>query len=160
MKPKSLMLSAAVLLGSAAVAFAQTQTPAPSSQPATTQPAITQPATTQPSQQPAADSMSGGTGSSAAQSNTAQPASTGMSQAQTRPPRTSKHRAMVARRGEERMKSQDRATTALNVLEANGYRDFSTFHPMGRNFAITANQNGKKVTVVVDPATKSVRPEG
>lgn len=150
MKPKLLMLSAAVLLASAAVAFAQTSTQSPSMQPGATQ----------MNQQPASGSMSGGTSSRAAQPNKAQPGSTGMSQAQTQPPRTSKHRVMAARRREERMESHDPATTALNILEANGYRDLSTFHPMGHNFAITANQNGKTVTVVVDPATKSVRTEG
>jgi hypothetical protein len=67
---------------------------------------------------------------------------------------------MAARRREEGMESHDRATTALNVLEANGYRDFSTFHPMGHDFAISANQNGKTVTVVVDPESKTVRTEG
>lgn len=137
MKPKALMLSAAVLLSSVAVAFAQTQTPTSSS-----------------------SSMPGGTGSSAVQSNKAQPGSTGMTQAQTQPPRTSKHRAMASRGVRSEPTADERSTTALNILEDHGYRDFSTFHPMGRDFAITVNQNGRTVTVVVDPDANTLRTEG
>jgi hypothetical protein len=132
MKPKALMLSAAVLLGSAAVAFAQTSTPSP--------------------QAPA-----GGT----QQQMNRQPASAGMSQTQTQPPRTSKHRALASRRVRSgASRRHDPATAALNLLEANGYRDFSTFHRVGHEFAITTNQNGKTVTVLADPQTKTIRTGG
>jgi hypothetical protein len=48
----------------------------------------------------------------------------------------------------------------LNLLEANGYRDFSTFRQMGHEFAIITSQNGKTVTVLADPQTKTIRTGG
>jgi hypothetical protein len=152
MKPKSLMLSAAMILASAAVAFAQTKY-APTATPSDPASGTTQPMNAQPS----TPAMPDGTGSSAVQSNDTQPGSTDMRQAQTQPPRTSKHRAMAARHVAPREGEHDRATTALNLLVDNGYRDFSTFHSMGRDFAITASQGGRTVTVVVNPDTKTVR---
>ena len=159
MKAKSLLLSAAMILASAAVAFAQTKY-APTVAPSDPASGTTQPMNAQPT----TPAMPDGTGSSAMQSNDTQPGSTDMKQAQTQPPRTSKHRALAARHiapreGElvPREGEHNRATTALNLLVDNGYRDFSTFHSMGSDFAITANQDGKTVNVVVNPDTKTVR---
>lgn len=135
MKLKALMLSAAVLLGSAAVAFAQTNTEPPKT-PAGPTSAQTG-TTSQPQKKPHL----------AAQPNAgAEP--------------MSKHAAIASRRGEISPASAARATTALNVLEDHGYRDFSSFRPTGRDFEITANQNGKTVMVVVDPDSKAVRTQG
>ena len=152
MKPKELMLSAAVILGSAAIAFAQTYTQPPQTPAGPTSP---QPGTTEQQQQmnngtsSGSNAMASGTGSSATQSNNAQPGSTTMNQAQNQP-RTSKHRAMASRYTHSRMGEHDRATTALNLLEEKGYRDFTSLHPMGRDFEVTANQNGRNVNVVVE----------
>ena len=133
MKPKALMLSAAVLLGGTAVALAQSNSP----------PTIT---------------PSGATAQHTNESPSS-PAST-PKQAQMQPPRTSKHRVMAARHIAPRSTERDRATTALNLLESNGYRDFSTFRPAGRDYEITTNRNGKSMTVVVNPDTKTVRTQG
>jgi len=160
MKPKALMLSAAVLLGSASLALAQTnsqppQTPAgqTSSQPGTT------------AQQNMNDAAPAGSKSTmsepgSAQSQNLQSGSTETKHAQSQAPRTSKHRTMAARRYEPRRTERDPATTALNVLEDKGYRDFSSFHRTGRDFEVSANQNGRSVNVVVDPVAKTVRPRG
>ncbi|HKX08668.1 MAG TPA: hypothetical protein VJN67_10765 [Stellaceae bacterium] len=67
---------------------------------------------------------------------------------------------MAARRASRRYAEQDRATTALNVLEDKGYRDFSSLRPDGRDYEITAQKSGKSVTVVVNPDTKSVQTRG
>lgn len=156
MKPKALMLSAAVLLASTAVVFAQTNSP-------TTMPSGPSSSTTSRqmnnSSPPAARPAANAPAPSAAQSNK-QPSSTEMKQAQSQPPRTSKHRAMAARRMKPRYAEHDRATTALNVLEDKGYRDFSSLRPEGRNYEITAQKSGKSVTVVVNPDTKSVQTQG
>ena len=151
------MLSAAVLLGSTAVALAQANSPPTVAPSSPTSGAITQPATNNPSpsSQPAPKA-----GASAAQSNNAQPASTGTKQVASQPPSTSKHRAMAARHVTPRSSEANRATTALNLLEEKGYRDFSSFHRTGRDYEITTEQNGKSVNVVVDPYTKSVRTRG
>lgn len=135
MKLKALMLSAAVLLGSAAVAFAQTSTEPPKT-PAGPTSAQTG-TTSQPQKKPQLAAQPKGR---------AEP--------------MSKHAAMASRRGERSPASAARATTALNVLEDHGYRDFSSFRPTGRDFEITANQNGKTVTVVVNPDSKTVRTQG
>ena len=49
-----------------------------------------------------------------------------------------------------------RMTHALNLLEANGYGDFSNFKQDGRNFAATASRNGKEFTVIVNPDTNQL----
>jgi hypothetical protein len=158
MKPKALMLSAAVLLGSTAVVFAQanslpTVTPGGPTSGAMTQHINENPS---PAAQPAAKAMA----PNAAQSSAAQPTSTDKKQAQTQSPRTSKRRAMAARHVTPRSSERDRATTALNLLEEKGYRDFSTFRPAGRDYEITTKQSGKSVTVLVNPDTKSVQTQG
>ncbi len=161
MKLQALMVSAAVLLGSASFAFAQTY-----SQPPQTPAGPTSPQSGTSMQQNMNDSAPAGSksdmsqpGPSAAQSNV-QPGSTGTKQAQSQPPRTGKHRAMASRRYEPRSAQRDRATTALNLLEEKGYRDFSSFRQTGRDYAITASQNGKSVNVVVNPDTRTVRTQG
>src|SRR5262249_51791994 len=122
MKPKALILSAAVLLGSAAVVFAQTYSEPPQTPAGPTSP---QPGTTA-QQQNMNDNAPAGSKSTIN--------GAGMKQAQSQPPRTSKHRAMASRRYEPRAPGHDRATTALNLLEERGYRDFSNFHQVGRDF--------------------------
>ena len=46
--------------------------------------------------------------------------------------------------------------TALNILEAKGYRDFSTVMPVGRDFDITAKLDGKTAMMKVDPVTGKI----
>lgn len=52
-----------------------------------------------------------------------------------------------------------RMTHALNLLEAQGYGDFSNFRAEGKNFAATVTRNGRQFTVVVDPDTDHVTPK-
>jgi hypothetical protein len=62
---------------------------------------------------------------------------------------SSAHRArMVSSDGSARA---SRITTALNLLEGEGYADFSNFHAAGNAFAATVTQNGKTFQVTVDP---------
>jgi hypothetical protein len=162
MKLKALMLSTAVLLASAAVAFAQTST---NHQPPISTASPTSPGTMQPSLPSTSNEVPDGTGSSARQPTNMQPDTTGMNPDTTgmneeQPSATTKHRAMASRRMEPRAGEHDRATTALNLLVVNGYRDFSTFRAVGQEFEATANQDGKTVTVMVNPDTKTVRPQG
>jgi hypothetical protein len=105
--------------------------------------------------------MTNGLGSGAQQSNNAQPGSTGTKQqAQSQPPRTSKHRTLASKRLEPSAVEGDRATTALNLLEEHGYRDFSTFQRAGKDYEIKTQKNGNTVTVLVNPATKTVQTQG
>lgn len=163
MKPKALMLSAAVLLASAGLAFAQTYSEPPQTPAGPTSP---RPGTTVQQQNmndnaPAGSkSTMSNSGSSASQSSNTQPGASGTKQAQSQTPKTSKHRVMASRRYQERATERDPATTALNLLEEKGYRDFSSFHRSGRDYEITANQNGKSVNVVVNPETRTVRTRG
>jgi len=163
MKPKALMLSAAVLLGSAGLAFAQTNTQAPQTPagPTSSQPGTAIGQQNMNDNAPAGSkSRMGGSGSTGTESNNAQPSSSEPKQAQSQAPNTSKHRVMASRRYERRATEPDRATTALNLLEQKGYRDFSSFHRAGRDYEINASRNGKSVTVLVNPDTKSVRTQG
>ena len=57
-------------------------------------------------------------------------------------------------------KQGDRATQALNLLEAKGYGNFTDFKADGNNFEATVQQHGKTMNVVVDPITKMVQPTG
>lgn len=50
-----------------------------------------------------------------------------------------------------------RDTAALNALEAQGYGDFSNFHPVGSQFQAKVSRNGKQMTVAVNPDTRQVR---
>jgi len=161
MNPKALLMSAAVLLGSASLALAQTYSEPPQTPAGPTSP---QPGTTAQQQKTGetgpAESQSTMGQSSSAQSQIMQSGTTGTRQAESQPAHTTKHRRMASRHYERARSERDPATTALNLLEENGYRNFSSFHRAGRDFEATANQNGRNVTVVVDPVTKSVRPQG
>lgn len=53
----------------------------------------------------------------------------------------------------------DRATAALNLLEANGYTQFSNFQRAGSDFEATVNRNGRQMTVVVDPDSGKITPQ-
>jgi len=165
MKPKALMLSAAVLLGSAGLAFAQTNTQAPQTPagPTSSQSGTAIGQQNMNDNAPAGSKATiGRSGSTGTQSNNAQPGSSEPKQARSQAPNTSKHRVMASRRYERRDRAvePDRATTALNLLEEKGYRDFSSFHRAGRDYEINANRNGKSVTVLVNPDTKSVKTQG
>lgn len=50
----------------------------------------------------------------------------------------------------------ERMTHALNILEANGYGDFSNFRANGKNFAATVTEQGKPMSLVVDPNSNQV----
>jgi hypothetical protein len=50
-------------------------------------------------------------------------------------------------------------TTALNILEEQGYDNVTNFHRMGSKYGATVQQNGQTKNVLVDPATRSVTPE-
>ncbi len=66
--------------------------------------------------------------------------------------------AMTARRGES-SPAEQRETKALNVLEENGYGDFSDVKPDGSNFIATVNRDGSQVRVLVDPESGKVTPQ-
>jgi hypothetical protein len=53
----------------------------------------------------------------------------------------------------------DRATTALNLLEANGYTSFSNFQPAGRDFQVTVIRDGRPTVVTVDPDSGRITPQ-
>ncbi len=53
-----------------------------------------------------------------------------------------------------------RMTHSLNLLEAQGYGDFSNFRQDGKNFAATVTRNGRQFTVVVDPDANRVTSQG
>jgi len=49
-----------------------------------------------------------------------------------------------------------RATAALNVLEAQGYADFSDFRATGSTFTALVNDGGQQFRVVIDPDTGQI----
>lgn len=49
-----------------------------------------------------------------------------------------------------------RATTALNILEAQGYASFSDFGPSGSAFTALVNDNGEHFRVVINPDTGQI----
>jgi len=49
-----------------------------------------------------------------------------------------------------------RATAALNVLEAQGYADFSDFRSNGSTFTALVNDGGQKFQVVINPDTGQI----
>ena len=52
------------------------------------------------------------------------------------------------------MATGDRATDALNALEAAGYRSIADLHPEGRNIAADAARAGMEHAVIVTPSGK------
>jgi hypothetical protein len=55
----------------------------------------------------------------------------------------------------------DRYTDALNILAASGYTGISNIAESGQNFTATANSpQNKPVSVTVDPASRTVTPNG
>jgi hypothetical protein len=51
----------------------------------------------------------------------------------------------------------DPDTKALNLLEANGYTDIKSFRAVGSDYEARVDQNGKLITVTVDPGTGKVQ---
>lgn len=56
--------------------------------------------------------------------------------------------------------SVERMTQALNLLEAKGYGDFRDFTADGKDFTASVNDNGRHVTVLVDPDAGTITPQG
>ncbi len=162
MKPKALMLSAAVLLGGTAVAFAQANSPptvTPSS-PAMTQHSKESPTTpATPAVKSAGSTAARSTNTKAATAET-KSATTQMKTARMAIPRKANRREEMAERGAQRRDSGDPATTALNLLEEHGYHDFSTFQRAGQDYEIKTKKNGSPLTVLVNPYTKTVQTQG
>jgi len=52
----------------------------------------------------------------------------------------------------------DRETRALNILEANGYVDITSFRPEAKDYVATVKQHGKEIQVRVDPDSHRVQP--
>ena len=65
------------------------------------------------------------------------------------------HVAAVHHRAKPMVAEAD-ATTALNLLEAQGYYDFTNFQRTGQNYTATVTQNGKTFQVTVDPRTRQI----
>ncbi len=53
-----------------------------------------------------------------------------------------------------------RMTEALNLLEAKGYGAFNDFKADGQGYSAAVTQNGHPVTVVVNPDSGQVTPQG
>jgi uncharacterized cupredoxin-like copper-binding protein len=56
--------------------------------------------------------------------------------------------------------AEARMTRALNLLEANGYGDFSDFKPEGKNFAATVTRGDQHFTVTIDPDAGNISRQG
>jgi len=87
------------------------------------------------------------------QSATTPPANAAKSTTPAKPAKS--HVAAVHRRAEPMANEAD-ATTALNLLEAQGYYGFTNFQRAGQNYTATVTQNGKTFQVTVDPRTRQV----
>jgi hypothetical protein len=48
-------------------------------------------------------------------------------------------------------RQEAREVTALNLLQAKGYRNFKTVRVSGDSFVVDATRNGKDVTVTINP---------
>ncbi|HUK58317.1 MAG TPA: hypothetical protein VLV50_03730 [Stellaceae bacterium] len=53
-----------------------------------------------------------------------------------------------------------RETTALNLIEAKGYGDYTNFHAVGKNFAAQVDRHGRRITVIANPDTGQVTQQG
>ncbi len=53
-----------------------------------------------------------------------------------------------------------RETKALNLIEANGYGDYTDFHAVGKNFAAQVDRHGQRLTVIANPDTGQVTQQG
>ncbi|MGH7000215.1 MAG: PepSY domain-containing protein [Stellaceae bacterium] len=80
-------------------------------------------------------------------SNTAKPATAA---------KPAKSHVAAARHHAKPMVEEADATTALNLLEAQGYYGFTNFQRAGQNYTATVTQNGKTFQVTVDPRTRQV----
>ncbi len=65
------------------------------------------------------------------------------------------HVAAVHHRAKPTTEGTD-MTTALNLLEAQGYYGFTNFQRSGQDYTATVTQNGKTFQVTVDPRTRQV----
>jgi hypothetical protein len=84
-------------------------------------------------------------------------AGTGVALAATPAPAASGAAATAPQRNDA---EATRMTDALNLLEAQGYGDFTNFRQDGKNFAVTVTRNGRPQTVVADPDAATVTPQG
>lgn len=82
--------------------------------------------------------------------------SAGALAAGTPAPTTTAAQDAAARHDRREEAREARMTQALNLLEAKGYGDFTNFRADGKNFDATVTQNGKTVTVVVDPDASQI----
>jgi len=99
--------------------------------------------------------LAGVSGAALAQAPTTGPASPApaATPAAPAPAKTAAHPAMRHLVHYQRDRSGDPDTRALNLLEANGYTDIKSFSKVGAAYQASVEQNGKMVTVTVDPAT-------
>jgi len=74
----------------------------------------------------------------------------------TTPAKPAKSHVAAVHRRAEPMANEADATTALNLLEAQGYYGFTNFQRAGQNYTATVTQNGKTFQVTVDPRTRQV----
>ncbi len=68
--------------------------------------------------------------------------------------------AMPIARHERSDVQGDRMTQALNLLEANGYGDFSNFQQSGKDFTATVKRAGQPFTVLVNPDPNQITRHG
>jgi hypothetical protein len=80
------------------------------------------------------------------------PALAGPAGTPTNPPAMETASAPMSDRGPD----AERATEALNLLEANGYVNFRDFQREGKNYTVSAWVNGALRVVTVDPDTHEV----
>jgi hypothetical protein len=61
--------------------------------------------------------------------------------------------ATAQRRADLDTAQAQRATHALNILEAQGMGSFTSFQPQGSNFLVTVQQGGQSYVFLVNPDT-------
>jgi hypothetical protein len=74
----------------------------------------------------------------------------------TSKPSASRSHRQPAHRVAKNDAAGDRMTEALNILSSDGYADVQTLTPQGDQFVANVTQNGRNVSVVVDPRTRQV----